>query len=262
METKKFSSWWWVGLLIGLGILGAILFAYSDGAGVSGVLSGKTLSVPLVAFAALLDSINPCAFSVLFLTIAFLFSLGKSRAHILRVGLLYVSGIFIVYTGIGLSILRALTFFDIPNFMGKVGASILIAFGIIGVLSEIFPKFPIKFKIPASAHPKLAKFIEKGSAPAALILGTLVALYEFPCTGGPYLTILGLLHDSGTRTLGFGYLLFYNAIFVLPLIIILGVASNEALYRRFEAWKHANLSTAELVTGIVMIILGLVIFFA
>lgn len=262
METKKFSSWWWVGILIGLGLLGAVLFIGSNGGGVSGILAGRGISIPVVAFAAALDSINPCAFSVLFLTIAFLFSLGRTRAHIVRIGLLYSAGIFLVYTGIGLSILRALTAFNIPNFMGKIGASVLIAFGIISILGEIFPNFPIHFKLPSSSHPRLAKFIEKGSAPAALALGALVALYEFPCTGGPYLMILGLLHDSGTKAIGLGYLLFYNLVFILPLLVILGIASNPNLYHRFDAWKKENLRTAELVTGVVMVILGLVIFFA
>src|SRR3990172_2498937 len=56
----------------------------------------------LIAFAALLDSVNPCAFSVLFLTIAFLFSLGRSRKSILKAGFVYIFGIFAVYILIGL----------------------------------------------------------------------------------------------------------------------------------------------------------------
>ena len=41
---------------------------------------GGTWLLPLVGVAALIDSINPCAFSILLLTIAFLLSIGKPCA--------------------------------------------------------------------------------------------------------------------------------------------------------------------------------------
>ncbi len=45
---------------------------------------GGTWLFPLVVVAAILDSINPCAFSMLLLTIAFLLSIGRLRSRILR----------------------------------------------------------------------------------------------------------------------------------------------------------------------------------
>src|SRR3989337_2067354 len=75
---------------------------------------GKWL-LPLVAVAALIDSINPCAFSILILTIAFLFSLGKLRSSVLVIGSAYILGIFLVYMLIGLGILQVLHIFDTPT---------------------------------------------------------------------------------------------------------------------------------------------------
>ena len=49
--------------------------------------------LPVIAGAAVADSINPCAFSILFLSIAFLFSLNKDRKYILKAGGLYIFGI-------------------------------------------------------------------------------------------------------------------------------------------------------------------------
>src|SRR3990167_4850737 len=63
--------------------------------------SGK-LFLPLVVVAALIDSINPCAFSILLVTIAFLFSVGKLRRNILAIGGVYILGIFLAYLLIGL----------------------------------------------------------------------------------------------------------------------------------------------------------------
>ena len=86
---------------------------------------------------------------------------------------------------IGVGILRVLSAFAMPNVLGKVGAAILVAYSLIGLLNEFFPAFPIKLKIPAQSHQTLARFIHKASLPAAFALGVLVGLFEFPCTGGP-----------------------------------------------------------------------------
>lgn len=222
---------------------------------------GGTLLLPLVVVAALLDSINPCAFSILLLTIAFLFSLGKMRGRILAVGGLYILGLFLVYLLIGLGIMGTLHLFNTPHFMAKVGAVILILFGLINLINEFFPKFPVKLKIPQAAHGQIGRLIEKGSLPMAFALGGLVGVCEFPCTGGPYLMVLGLLHDQATYLKGFGYLILYNLIFVLPLVIILAIASNRALLDKVQDWRRANMRGFRFWTSAAMIGLGLIISF-
>jgi cytochrome c-type biogenesis protein len=94
-----------------------------------------------------------------------------------------------------------------------------------------------------------------------LVLGAAVGLFEFPCAGGPYLMILGLLHDTATRWEGLGFLLLYNLIFVLPLIIILAVASSPALLMKVQAWRGGNIRRFKLWTGVAMVLLGAIIFF-
>ena len=220
---------------------------------------GKWL-LPLVGVAALIDSINPCAFSILILTIAFLFSIGKFRSSILKIGGSYIFGIFVVYMLIGLGILQALHIFNTPHFMAKVGATLLVALGAINLINEFFPSFPIKLRIPSAAHHKMAELMERSSVSMAFILGGLVGLCEFPCTGGPYLMILGLLHDQTTYFTGISYLLLYNAIFVLPLIIILLISSNAALLEKVKNWQQKKRSLMRLGGGIAMIALGIIIF--
>lgn len=229
-----------------------ILWNLSDG--------GKWM-LPLVGIAALIDSINPCAFSILLLTIAFLFGLGQMRSGILRIGGSYILGVFVIYVLIGLGILQALHLFNTPHFMAKVGASLLIAFGVINIISEFFPSFPLKLRVPHAAHHKMAQLMERASMPTAFFLGALVGLCEFPCTGGPYLMVLGLLHDSATYLRGLGYLLLYNLIFVLPLVIILLIASEEKLLARVRAWQREERKNMRLWGGIAMVVLGVLIFF-
>ena len=216
--------------------------------------------LPIITTAALVDSVNPCAFSILILTIAFLFTLGRNRSNILKIGLLYIFGIFIVYILIGLGILQTLQIFNIPNFMGKLGASLLIIWGAIELLGAIFPNFPIKLKIPKGSHSTMAKLMEKGSVPTAFLLGGFVGLCEFPCTGGPYLLILGLLHDQTTFWQGFGYLIYYNFVFILPLMAILLIASNKTLLEKVQNWKSINVKKMRYISSLAMIILGIVIF--
>ena len=222
---------------------------------------GGKLMLPLVVVSALIDSINPCAFSILLLTIAFLFSLGKLRSGILKIGGSYILGLFTVYILIGLGILQVLHLFDTPHFMARVGAILLVVLGIINLINHYWPAFPIKLKIPDAAHRHMAVLMEKASLPTAFALGALVGLCEFPCTGGPYLMILGLLHDQATYLNGLGYLVFYNLIFVLPLVIILAIASNKNLLEKVEGWKKQETGNLRLWSGIAMVLLGAVIFF-
>ncbi len=215
----------------------------------------------LVIISALIDSLNPCAFSILLLTVAFLFSLGKDRKQILKIGGLYIFGLFLVYFLIGLGVLKVLTLFNIPHFMSRIGASLVILLGSINILNEFFPQFPIKLKIPSFIHPQLAKIIHKISLAGAFLLGFLVGLFEFPCTGGPYFLILSLLHDTQTLIKGVFYLLIYNLIFILPLVIILLGASNKIFMEKIEAWRHSQKVNFRLLSGLLMIFLGILIFF-
>ena len=221
--------------------------------------SGQWL-LPLIAVAAIIDSVNPCAFSILLLTIAFLFSIGKLRSSVLKIGGLYIFGIFVVYVLIGLGIIQALHLFNTPHFMAMVGATFLILLGLINIINEFFPSFPVKLRIPHAAHHKMAELMEKASLPTAFFLGVLVGLCEFPCTGGPYLMVLGLLHDQVTYARGLGYLLLYNLIFILPLVIILFIAGDKSLLEKVKEWKKENNQKMRLWGGIAMIILGLLIF--
>lgn len=244
-------------------ILGTIAFFRWEENGTAllwNISNGGDLLFPLVVVAALIDSINPCAFSVLLLTIAFLFSIGKLRSKILELGLAYILGIFLVYIAIGLGVLQALHLFAAPHFMAKFGASLLIILGAINIINEFFPAFPIKLRIPAVAHEKMAKLIDKGSLLAALLLGGLVGLCEFPCTGGPYLMVLGLLHDNTTYLWGFGYLVLYNLIFVLPLVVILAIASDKILLEKVSEWQKKENRAMRFGGGIAMMLLGALIF--
>jgi cytochrome c biogenesis protein CcdA len=217
--------------------------------------------LPLVLVAALLDSVHPCSFSILLITIAFLFGMQLPRKKILQVGGIYVVGIFVAYLLIGLGILHALVLFNVPHFMGKLGATLLVLFGLINIVNEFFPRFPIKLQLPAVAHRSMARLMNQASIVAAFGLGLLVGACQFPCMGGPYLMVIGLLHDKMTYFAGFGYLLLYNTILILPLIAVLWISSDKVMVEKAQQWKREKTKGIRLYAGIAMILLGILIFF-
>ena len=216
---------------------------------------------PIVLVAAILDSVHPCSFSILLITIAFLFGMQLSREKILKLGGTYIAGIFTAYFLIGLGILKVLHLFNTPHFMGKLGATLLIVFGVLNLLNRFFPSFPIKLKIPKVAHGAMEKLMDRASFPAVFGLGLLVGICQFPCMGGPYLMVIGLLRDQVTYVSGFNYLLLYNLILILPLIAVLFISADKLLVDKMQIWKRDNIGGVRLWAGIGMIIIGILIFF-
>jgi cytochrome c biogenesis protein CcdA len=249
-----------IGIVL-LAILGIIVLKYSSGFSVFlwNISNGGVWLLPLVIFSAVLDSVHPCSFSILLITIAFLFGMQLTRKKILQIGGTYILGIFAAYFLIGLGILQVLHLFNTPHFMGKLGATLLIIFGLINLLNRFFPNFPIKLKLPAAAHGAMGKLINRASFPAAFGLGLLVGICQFPCMGGPYLMVIGLLRDQVTYAKGFGYLLFYNLILIVPLVTVLWLAADKLLLAKVQEWRTTNLKGVRLWAGLAMIIIGLLI---
>jgi hypothetical protein len=59
---------------------------------------------------------------------------------------------------------------------------------------------------------------------------------------------------------GLGYLFLYNAVFVLPLAVILLIAGDRAVVERVQAWKKRSTRPLRLAGAISMVALGAVIF--
>jgi cytochrome c biogenesis protein CcdA len=217
------------------------------------------LTLPVVTTAALLDSINPCAISVLFLTLGFLASMNASRKKILTVTGLYIFGIFLVYVLIGLGILSVLSFFGIPKAISKIGAILLIITSLLNLAETYIPNFPIKLAIPSFIKPQIASLMYKATSISAFFMGVVVGLFEFPCTGGPYLMILSLLHDSSTISLGAFYLIYYNLIFISPLVAIMLLGSSQIVTNKIQSWRKKNSKNTSAITALATLVLGVII---
>ncbi|MCA9872869.1 MAG: hypothetical protein KC441_04425 [Anaerolineales bacterium] len=217
--------------------------------------------LPAVIVTGLVDSVNPCAFAVILLLLAFLFTLRKSRGNILKLGLVYVSMIFLVYFAIGLGILQAVRFSDDPHFVARAGSLLLIGLGIINLIEYFFPNFPIKLHMPKIAGGRTNTLIKQATLPTTMAAGLLVGLCTFPCSGGIYVSIITLLNAKTTLAWGVSYLALYNIMFVLPLIVILLVVGNRMAAKAWARWEREHALKIRLWYGVVMVTMGLTMLF-
>jgi len=215
--------------------------------------------LPMVLVSGLLDGINPCAFAVLLFFIAFLFSLGRTRSMIWKMGAVYISSIYLAYLLIGFGIMKAILFTNTPHFMAQVGAWLVIGLGVINLLNYYFPKFPIRLRMPHASKDTISEWMYKATIPAAFVLGFLVGLCTFPCSGGIYVAIIGLLASRTTYWQGTGYLLLYNLMFVVPLIAILLLSANKAAVEKLSKMEQSESGRMRFFAAITMILLGIII---
>src|SRR3989338_6521854 len=130
-------------LLIAGGILlaalvGVVALKYAPGTSefIWNISDAGRWILPLVGISAILDSVHPCSFSILLITISFLFGMQMTRGRILAIGGIYIAGIFVAYLAIGIGAFQVLHIFDVPHFMGKLGATLLILFGILNLTNR------------------------------------------------------------------------------------------------------------------------------
>ncbi len=214
------------------------------------------LLLPAVLLTGLVDGINPCALAILLFFVSFLFTIRKTRVSVARMGAVYIGAVYVVYFLIGLGLLRASTLLQ-GHWLGQAGAALLILLGLTNLLGAIFPRFPIRLEVPEGSKESLKKWMYRATLPTTLVLGTLVGLHTFPCSGGPYVAVLGLLASQTGFWEGMGYLVLYNLMFVVPLVVVLVLSLDPVLGDRIQAWERSSSRTVRGVTGGVMAALGL-----
>lgn len=218
----------------------------------------EDLTLWLVLSAAIIDSINPCAIGViLFLSSALLRVSGKKEL-LFKLGVVYISTIYVVYvlSGLGLIWLQhTLISAGIAETVGTIVGVCVIALGLIEVKNFFWYGRGISLEISSRNREKLTRMAENFSFWGIIIMGAFVAAVELPCTGGPYLAITAILAKSFDFR-AFIYLLIYNFIFVLPLLIILFLIYFGASTLKLKEWRIENRRWMNLATGLLLIFLG------
>lgn len=217
-------------------------------------------SVCLVGVAlGLADGINPCMFSVLLFMLTYLLAIG-SRKRALKSGIAFILTTFVVYFLFMYGIIKVVDVLQIAHVLRAVVVAIAFFVGAVMIKDYFFYGKGISLEIPQKYKPKLEQLIKKGTVFSAIILALFSSLVELPCTSGLPLAYTSIL--SSRHLYPFWYLFVYNLFFILPLLIILVfVLMSWRKVERLESWRNATKKYMRLVSGILLILLGLALLF-
>lgn len=244
----------------------------------------KSFNPAMVIGAGLVDGINPCAFTVLVFFISFLSFVGYKKTQLFFSGSLFILAVFLTYLLIGLGIfeffrqLRIFYFFTkIVYFLTAVFAFYLGTVSLYDALIYRKTRDPerIKLRLPQALKTQIQGIIrdktdirdsEFKTLDLKLILGTLscgfiVSLLESVCTGQLYLpTIIYVLKASLLKAEALGYLLLYNLMFILPLILIFFAALIGFSSSDFARFAKRHIVRIKILTALVFFCLGAMLF--
>jgi cytochrome c biogenesis protein CcdA len=218
-----------------------------------------SLTLPAVIGAAIVDAINPCAFAVLILLTTTVLATGKKKKA-LHSGLAFTGAIYIAYFLMGLGLFSAIQAAGLTRTFYIIVTVLAFIVGLLNIKDYFWYGKGFLMEVPISWRPKMKKLIAKvTSAPGAFVIGILVSFFLLPCTSGPYIVILGLLAKEATRFTGILYLLLYNLIFILPMLIITyvvykGISTTEKL----ERIRKSKLRILHLIAGLIILAIGIV----
>lgn len=240
---------------------------------------GGLLSLPLVTVAGIVDGINPCAIGMIILLLGYLLIFAKRPERVLKTGILYIATIYLTYLFIGLFFYRSLHFLNfssIREIFNKFFGTLLVLAGLINVKDfwfysqvslvasgqTLWGKFlNFHLEIPQKTRPALKKLVEEVSYPAAIILAVLVTLLETPCSLPIYLGTANILAGSGLAfPFVLTYFLYYNFLFVLPLILILILIWKGREIVNLKEWEHKYKKWMKLAIGALLLGMGFWLF--
>jgi cytochrome c biogenesis protein CcdA len=113
-------------------------------------------------------------------------------------------------------------------------------------------------EMPIWMRPKAKRIIQKITSPVgAFLTGFIITLFLGPCTMAPLLVVTEALSQLGLAG-ALPWLLYFNFIVVLPLIIITlivykGIKTAESI----SDWKERNVRILHLIAGILLFFVGL-----
>lgn len=230
-----------------------------------GVLDADNSSLPVLTLAiAGMDSFNPCAFFVL-LSLLGLLVHAQSRKKMLLIG-----GIFVFFSGLIYFLFMA-AWLNLFLVMGHIAAittvagSVSVVIAAINIKDFFLYKQGLSLTIADSAKPKLfdrmRKLLRSGSLASILIGATVLAVvanfYELLCTAGfPMVFTRILTLNNLSTTTYYLYLVLYNIVYVIPLLIIVLGFTVTLGKRQLSEWQGRVL---KLVSGSMMLGLGAVL---
>ena len=221
----------------------------------------ESTDLKAIFLTALADSINPCAIMVLIILLSSLLIYQKENMKkIILTAISFISAVYITYFSIGFGFTSIIATTTVAKTIAFIVGIIAIIIGLLNIKDAFFYRAGNwAIEIPARWRSRLTKVILSATSPAgAFVAGVTVTFFELPCTGGPYLFGISLISMSPMLLDRILLLLFYNLIFVSPLVfiailVIKGIVSIE----NAEKLRNDNVKAMHLITGVIMILVGI-----
>ncbi len=239
---------------------------------VLGKIKVSKISLPLFTVViAGLDSFNPCAMWVLTFLLTLLIYSG-SKKKMLFVGLVFVFASAFIYFLFMTAWLNFFLFIGYTYLLRIIVGSVAVIMGVVDLKDSFWFKKGLSFTIPDSVKPKLFKKMRKivndvkhsEIISLSVIVGTITLavtanLVEFACTAGfpaIYTRVLTMRHLPILTY--YLYLIFYNIIYVIPLLAIVLIFSLTLGAHKFSERSGRIM---KFVGGLLMLVLGLLLIF-
>ena len=241
-----------------------------DKASAAQAVNERISSVKLapVLAAAVIDGINPCAFAGIVFLVAYLGMIQKKKMpEIILTGALYIFAVFIVYFLIGLGLLSIMDFlvkFRVGAKIVYVSAAVITA--VFSVLSfydyykltynETSSSSDVVLQLPKPIKLMMSRITSSlGSSvffiPFGFLLGAVISLLEFFCTGQIYLpTIIYMVKIPALKVTAVALLFLYSLVFVVPLAVIFVVLLLTVNTGRIKAMDRKYVRLIKLFTGL------------
>ena len=195
----------------------------------------RSYGIITVFMAGLVDGLNPCAFATLIFFVSYLTISGRKGREILFIGAAFTLGVFLTYLLVGLGVYKLLD--ALGGLLTEIGrwVYLLTALFCAGLAILSFLDFlkarrgqigDMALNLPESLRGRINYVIRQGRsarffAVGAFVTGMVISLLELACTGQIYLpTIIYVASMPELRVQAIGYLLLYNLLFILPLVVV------------------------------------------
>jgi len=225
-------------------------------------------SLPLITLLlASIDSFNPCAFFVLMFLLSMMLHT-HSRGRMLLIGgvFVFVSGLmYFLFMTAWLNLFQAI---GQLNVITMIAGAVALAIGLVNVKDFFWFKRGVSLTISETAKQSLFKRMRgllntrstSGVLLATIGLALFANLYEFLCTAGFPMVYTRLLTLSGMPDWKYYlYLLFYNLIYIVPLLTIVIIFAWSLGARKLQQSEGRQL---KLISGVMMSSLGVILLLA
>lgn len=227
-----------------------------------------------VALAGLIDGINPCAISTLVFFISMLGVMKVQGRRLVLAGIVFCVTSFVTYIAIGFGLFRLLYLFAGFHALQRgLEWTMIVLLSLLALLSlRDALRFhasgqagDVTLKLPRRVNQTIHSVIRSGLKAHHILWGSvatafLVTVLESVCTGQVYVpTLVLVLRHGKSVPLVMGYLLLYNTLFILPLVLALILAHHGTRTERFVHWSRENVVPSKVALAALFIGLAVLI---